>query len=222
MTVLLVEDHRALAQWLTGELQHAGWTVVRAGTAAEAQQLVRRRTYDVLLVDIGLPDADGVDLCQELRTITPAPILMITARHDIPERVRALDHGADDYLPKPFAIEELVARMRAILRRTRGEPGPVLECGPARIFVEERRVEVEGQTLTLTRREFDLLVVLARHPGRVFARDALLESAWGYDFYGESNVVDVTIRRLRSRLEPFPALDVQAVRGVGYRLMVVA
>ncbi len=222
MTVLVVEDHRALAQWLTGELQHAGWTVVRAGTAAEAQQLVRRRTYDVLLVDIGLPDADGVDLCQELRTITPAPILMITARHDIPERVRALDHGADDYLPKPFAIEELVARMRAILRRTRGEPGPVLECGPARIFVEERRVEVEGQTLTLTRREFDLLVVLARHPGRVFARDALLESAWGYDFYGESNVVDVTIRRLRSRLEPFPALDVQAVRGVGYRLMVVA
>ena len=221
MTVLLVEDHRALAQWLTGELQHAGWTVARAATAAEARQLVRRRTYDVLLVDIGLPDADGVDLCQELRTMTPAPILMITARHDIPERVRALDHGADDYLPKPFAIEELVARMRAILRRTRGEPGPVLECGPARIFVEERRVEVEGQTLTLTRREFDLLVVLARHPGRVFARDALLESAWGYDFYGESNVVDVTIRRLRARLEPFPGLDVQAVRGVGYRLMVV-
>lgn len=222
MTVLLVEDHRALAQWLTGELQHAGWTVARAATAAEARELVRRRTYDVLLVDIGLPDADGVDLCQELRTTTPAPILMITARHDIPERVRALDHGADDYLPKPFAMEELVARMRAILRRTRGEPGPVLECGPARIFVEERRVEVEGRTLMLTRREFDLLVVLARHPGRVFPRDALLESAWGYDFYGESNVVDVTIRRLRARLEPFPALDVQAVRGVGYRLMVVA
>lgn len=221
MTVLLVEDHRALAQWLTGELQHAGWSVARATTGAEARQLVRQRAYDVLLVDIGLPDVDGVDLCQELRAITPAPILMITARHDIPERVRALDRGADDYLPKPFAIEELVARMRAILRRTRGEPGPILECGPVRIFVEERRVEVEGTTLALSRREFDLLVVLARHPGRVFPRDALLESAWGYDFYGESNVVDVTIRRLRSRLEAFPTLDVQSVRGVGYRLVVV-
>ncbi len=218
MTVLLVEDHRELAQWLATELRHAGWAPEIASTAADARHRVRQRSYDVLLVDIGLPDGDGIALCRDLRAMTDAPLLMVTARQDVEDRVRALDSGADDYLAKPFAVDELLARMRAIRRRHHHDDGPILECGPLRVWVEERRAEVAGAPLALSRREFDLLAVLMRHPGRVYTREALLEAAWGYDFYGESNVVDVTVRRLRGRIAEAAGIELEAVRGVGYRL----
>ena len=146
---------------------------------------------------------------------------MVTARQDVEDRVRALDGGADDYLAKPFALEELLARIRAAVRRSQHEPGPVLEVGNVRLWPEERRVEVAGREVAISRREFNILHVLLEHPGRVLSREQLLEAAWGYDFDGESNVVAVTLGRLRERLRG-ASLEITALRGVGYRLQVRA
>lgn len=220
MTVLIVEDHRELAAWMTTELRHAGWTVTTSPTAADALHRVRYNPFDVILIDIGLPDVDGISLCHQLRQMTDAPILMVTARQSLNDRVAALDGGADDYLAKPFAVEELLARMRAILRRTRPDAGPILELGHIRLWTEERRCEAKGVPLRLSRREFDLLAALLRYPRRVFTREDLLEAAWGYDFYGESNVIDVTVRRLRDRLGDDVGVQIVAVRGIGYRIEV--
>lgn len=222
MTVLIVEDHRPLAEWMGTELKHAGWSPTVVRTVREAEHMVRRAAFDVVLLDIGLPDGNGIDLCRRLRKITEASLIMVTAKDAVADRVRSLDMGADDYLTKPFAVEELLARMRAVIRRAKGEPGPVLEAGDLRLFLEERRAEWKGQGLPLSRREFDLLAVLMQHPGRVWSRQDLLEQAWGYDFYGESNVVDVTIRRLRDRLGPSSTTVIAAVRGIGYVLRVDA
>lgn len=222
MTVLIVEDHRPLAEWMGTELKHAGWAPTIARTVLEAEHMVRRLTFDVVLLDIGLPDGDGIDLCRRLRKMTEASLIMVTAKDALQDRVRSLDMGADDYLTKPFAVEELLARMRAVVRRVQGEPGPLLEAGDLRLWLEERRAEWQGQDLPLSRREFDLLAVLMQHPGRVWTRQDLLEQAWGYDFYGESNVVDVTIRRLRDRLGASSKTSIAAVRGIGYVLRVDA
>lgn len=221
LSILVVEDHAELAVWLRGELAHAGWSSGWARTAAEAHRQVLSARFDAVLLDIGLPDQDGIALCRALRALTTASILMVTARQDVGDRVRALDGGADDYLAKPFAIEELLARIRAAVRRSRHEPGPVLEVGNVRLWPEERRVEVAGQAVAISRREFDILQVLMDHPGRVLGREQLLEAAWGYDFAGESNVVAVTLGRLRERLQG-ASLEITALRGVGYRLQVRA
>ena len=219
LSILVVEDHAELAEWMRSELAHAGWSTTWARTAAEAHRLVVAGRFDAVLLDIGLPDQDGIALCRALRALTTASILMVTARQDVGGRVRALDGGADDYLTKPFAIEELLARIRAVVRRSRHEPGPVLEVGNVRLWPEERRVEVAGRAVPISRREFDILQVLMEHPGRVLGREQLLEAAWGYDFEGESNVVAVTLGRLRERLQG-ASLEITALRGVGYRLQV--
>ncbi|MHB1980631.1 MAG: response regulator transcription factor [Sulfobacillus sp.] len=215
--LLIVEDHAPLAGWMRTELAHAGWAVSWAKTSAEAVRLVERGTFGVILIDIGLPDEDGITLCRRLRQSTTASILMVTARQEVADRVQALDGGADDYLPKPFAVEELLARIRAVLRRAQHQEGPVVEWEQLRLWPDERRVEWQGGPLTVSRREFDLLAVLLRHPSRVYRREELVEAVWGFDFDGESNVVDVTVGRLRDRLAT-SEIDVVAVRGVGYRL----
>lgn len=220
MTVLIIEDHRELAQWMSVELTHAGWQVGVAYSAAQALTAARRQVFDAILIDIGLPDEDGFSLCRKLKSFTRAAILMVTARQEISDRVKALDGGADDYLAKPFAIEELLARMRAVLRRTQATSDAVLEVGDLRLWPQEHRVEKNGQELRVGRREFDLLAVLMKSPRRVFTRDELLEKAWGYDFYGESNVVDVTVRRLRDRLGEDTRVEIVSVRGVGYSLRI--
>lgn len=217
LSVLIIEDHEELARWMRTELSHVGWRAELAKDAGEARQRVRTRIFDVILIDIGLPDEDGIHLCRALRGVTAASILMVTARQGVEDRVQALDGGADDYLPKPFAIEELLARIRAVLRRVRQEPGPVLEMGDIRLWPEERRVEWQGREVAMGRREFDLLHALMRRPRQVHHRERLIESAWGYDFDGGSNVVDVTIGRLRERLRG-ARVEVVSVRGVGYRL----
>lgn len=217
LTVLVVEDHAELSEWLRTELAHAGWRPTLARTAEEARRLVAGHAFDAVLIDIGLPDEDGIALCRCLRTRTTASILMVTARHELRDRVLALDSGADDYVEKPFAIEELLARIRAVVRRARQEPGLVLEFGDLRLWPDDRRTEVGGEGLVLSRREFDLLSALLHGPRRVHSRAQLLEAAWGYDFEGESNVVDVTIGRLRERLRR-SSVEIVPVRGVGYRL----
>lgn len=217
MTVLVVEDYQVMWQWLSSELEHRGWVVHWANTAGLGLAMARRLEYDTILLDIMLPDFDGLELCRKLRTFSNTSIIMLTARHQVSDRVDALNGGADDYLVKPFAIEELVARIHAIRRRTLGESSPGLSFGDLRLFPEERIVEQGGEPLTLGRREFDLLAVLMTNPNRVLSRDTLLEKAWGYDFYGESNVVDVTVRRLRDHLRSTRAAII-TVRGVGYCL----
>ncbi|CAB1129016.1 Transcriptional regulatory protein TcrA [Candidatus Hydrogenisulfobacillus filiaventi] len=216
--VLIVEDRPEVAQWLRTELFHAGWVPDTAPDGATARAKAQGGVYDIILLDIMLPDEDGFRVAAALRQVTAAPIIMVTARQALEDRVRALDGGADDYLAKPFAVEELLARMRAVLRRVRGRPAPVLEVGDLRIRPEERQAEQGGRPLPLGRREFDLLRVLAEHENRVLSREQLLEQAWGYEFYGESNVVDVTVRRLREHLDPQGGVVIAAVRGVGYVL----
>ncbi len=220
MTVLIVEDHREMAHWMEMEIRHAGWDVRLGYTARDAEEQVRRAAFDVILIDIGLPDEDGISLCRRLRGLTTASLIMVTARQELRDRVNALDSGADDYLAKPFMIEELMARMRAVVRRARHERGPVLEVGDVRIWPDERRVERRGEEVKMGRREFDLLHALMDGQRRVHTREDLLERVWGYDFEGESNVVDVTIRRLREHLGEDALTQIRSVRGVGYTLQV--
>ncbi len=220
MHALIVEDHQEVSRWLSTELSHAGWTAHSAATVQTALTMARHGVYDAILLDIMLPDGDGLKLCKEMRQFTNAAIIMVTARHELTDRIKALDDGADDYLCKPFAIEELLARLRAIKRRTSTDLSSVLEFGDLRLWPEERRAEQNGQPLHLGRREFDVLQVLMENTSRVMTRDQLLESAWGYDFYGESNVVDVTIRRLREHLAS-GQLTITAVRGIGYVLRLI-
>ena len=219
LAILVVEDHAELARWMGTELAHVGWRPTLAHTSADARRHIASQHFDVVLIDIGLPDEDGIALCRSLRKLTSASLIMVTARQDVADRVEALDEGADDYIPKPFAVADLLARIRAVVRRSRHEPGPVLELADVRLWPEERRVEVSGEALTLSRREFELLRVLLASPQRVHSRDSLLEAAWGYDFEGESNVVDVTVGRLRERLRS-ASVEILPVRGVGYRIQI--
>ncbi len=218
MRVLIVEDHREIARWLEQELSHWGWQCDVAHNVELARTMARHQCYHVILLDIMLPDGDGMDLCRQLREFTNAAIIMVTAKDDLQDRIHALDGGADDYVIKPFAVEELRARIRAVLRRTSGERGPVLEFHDLRLWPEERTAEQNAKPLNLSRREFELLSVFMENPNRALSRDQLLEKAWGYDFYGESNVVDVTVRRLRDHLARDGQVVIATLRGVGYVL----
>lgn len=215
MRILVIEDHQELWQWMAAEFRHRGWDAHHATSAERGIMMARHGSYDSILLDIMLPDQSGFTVCRTLRQFTRVSILMVTAKSDVRDRVQALNDGADDYLVKPFAIEELTARIQAVHRRrfplTEDE---VLEWGDLRMFVQQRVVHRDNQELRLSRREFDLLKVFLEHPGQVMSRDILLERAWGYDFYGESNVVDVTVRRLREHLTG--SAYVGTVRGLGY------
>lgn len=218
MRILMVEDHQDVAHWLCSELRHYRWTCDVAKSVKQAISMARHGCYGLILLDIMLPDGDGITLCHDLRTFTNVPILMVTAKDGLDGRVRALNDGADDYITKPFAVEELIARMRAILRRHNGDRGPTLEFGSLRVWPEERRAEQLGTPLALSRREFELLLVFMENANNVLSRDRILEKAWGYDFYGESNVVDVAVRRLRDHLNDNATIEIIAIRGVGYSL----
>ncbi len=218
MRVLIVEDHPEMGRWLTRELDKVKWECDLAETAAAALSLARQGAYDVVLIDVMLPDRNGIELCQELMTLGNTARIMVTARDAVSDRIEALDKGADDYIIKPFVIGELIARIRAVSRRTTGDRGPVLEFCDLRLWVEERSVEQRGLPIELSRREFDLLRAFMNHTKKVLARDQLLELAWGYMFYAESNVVDVTVKRLRERLNPDGQVVIETVRGIGYVL----
>ena len=216
MRVLIVEDHPEMGKWLMRELKKVKWECELTDTVATALSLARQGTYDVILLDVMLPDGNGIELCEELTTLGNSARIIITARDAVSDRIEALDRGADDYVIKPFAVGELIARIRAVSRRTTGDRGPVLEFCDLRLWVEERSVEQQGQSVELSRREFDLLQVLMNNSKKVLTRDQLLELAWGYEFYAESNVVDVTVKRLRERLNPAGQVVIETVRGIGY------
>jgi DNA-binding response OmpR family regulator len=195
--VLIVEDDPGIAGSLERGLARAGYTTEVASTVAES---LAAGSYDVVLLDLGLPDGDGVDLCTRLRAGSDAAILVITARGEEPDRVAALDAGADDYIVKPFGFAELMARIRAVLRRSRAAGTHVLTHGSLRVDTRTRRVTSAGREVALTPTEFDILECLATDPGRVVARQEIIERVWNTRWYGPTRVLDVHIAALRRKL----------------------
>ncbi len=224
--VLVVDDEQNLLDLVQSYLEREGFTVAVASDGPAAVEAVRRERPDVVVLDLMLPGFDGLEVCRRVRQLSDAYVLMLTARTEEIDRVVGLEVGADDYLGKPFSPRELIARIKAMLRRPRGAPSePVAsELPPPRRFgelaIDESRHEVRlrGEALALTAREFALLTALAAQPGRVFTRAQLLEQVWGAEYY-DDHVVDVHVANLRHKIEQDPAhpVYVETVRGVGYR-----
>jgi DNA-binding response OmpR family regulator len=214
--VLVIEDDPSLQATLRMGLTAEGFDVDTASTVAEALRRVEETPYTLALVDVNLPDGSGFALCPRLKD-RGMFVVMLTARSSVPDRVHGFELGADDYVPKPFAFEELVARMRAVTRRggTEGS-APVLRCGDVEVFLDEQQAYRAGQPLQLTRREYDLLVFFLRNQGRVLTRDQILERVWGYDAEVGEGALDVYISYLRRKLEAYGPRLIHTVRGFGY------
>lgn len=220
MRILVIEDNHRLSNSLAASLAHEGYSVDCAYDGQEGQDLAEITSYDLILLDILLPKKDGLEVCRDLRRRrVHTPILLLTARDSIDDRVQGLDCGADDYLVKPFAMRELLARLRALLRRQQPAKQGRLEIGDLVVDPITHTVEREGRELDLTPREFALLEYLMYHPNQVVTRDMIEQHIWNYDFECESNVIDVYVRRVRRKIDdPFTVKLLTTVRGVGYRL----
>jgi two-component system response regulator MtrA len=223
--ILLVEDDPSIREVTALGLRAVGFTVVTAADGVDGLERWRAERPDLVLLDVMLPRLDGLEVLRAIRRESTTPVVMLTARADTIDVVVGLETGADDYVRKPFEMPELVARVRAALRRRVAEPTgaagveETVELGPLRIDPAGRTVTLNGRDVALTRTEFDLLLELARVPGRVLGREALLDHVWGYDFLGDSRLVDVAIGRLRAKVEADPASPVLivTVRGAGYK-----
>jgi two-component system, OmpR family, copper resistance phosphate regulon response regulator CusR len=221
MHVLLVEDERTIAAYVKRGLEEHGYAVDIASTGPEALDWARSGSFDVVVLDILLPGLDGIAVCRELRAHGfHTPILMLTARDAVHDRVAGLDAGADDYLIKPFALEELLARMRALTRRASDtSKNPVLEIADLTLDTRTHRVRRGGKVIDLTAKEYAVLECLMRAPGHVLTRTLIADHVWNYEVYNQSNVVDVYIRNLRRKIDdPFDVKLIHTVRGAGYRL----
>ncbi len=220
MRLLVVEDDPSLAQVLRRALVDDGYAVDVAAYAVDARHLLATTAYDAVVLDLGLPDGDGLSLCREARDAgNPTPILVLTARDGLTDKVAGLDAGADDYLTKPFDFPELAARLRALLRRPADARAPVLASGDIRLDPAAKRVWRGSIMVPLTAREFSLLEYLMRHPGRVHSRADLLDHVWDANYDGLSNVVDVHVANLRRKLDlPGDPAPIDTVRGLGYQL----
>ena len=220
--ILAVEDDERIRSAVKLALEDEGWTVDEAGSGEEAIELFGIVAPDVVLIDIMLPGIDGFELCRTIRRTSDVPVVMVTARNDTHDIVAGLEAGADDYLTKPFAAKELSARIRALLRRIRpsSTSHARLVFGDLELIPEEGKVLQGGHEVHLTKTEFRLLCELAESPGKVLSREALLDKDWGYDYFGDGRLVDVHVRRLRTKVEQDPAnpRHVVTVRGLGYRL----
>jgi DNA-binding response OmpR family regulator len=222
--ILAVEDDERIRAAVKLALEDEGWTVSEAATGEDALTQFQQEPSDVVLIDIMLPGVDGFEVCRSIRRTSDVPIVMVTARADTHDVVAGLEAGADDYLTKPFAPKELSARIRALLRRARTSEvsSPHLRFGDLEIVPDEGVVRRNGRDVHLTKTEFRVLVELAQSPGRVFSREVLLERIWGYGYFGDGRLVDVHVRRLRTKVESDPAnpRHVVTVRGLGYKLQV--
>jgi len=226
--ILIVEDNTKLATSIRKGLEMEGYVAEVATDGITGEAMLESPAYhvDLVVLDIMLPGKDGIQVCKTWRRqgIT-VPVLMLTARDAVSDRVTGLDAGADDYLPKPFSFEELAARIRALLRRPQAGAAPVLTAGPASIDTSAHRVTVDGVEVSLTMKEYRLLELLARHPGQVLTREQIVDSLWGDEFDGYSNVVDVHVKNVRKKLDAARTASkdnkdgfIETIRGVGYRL----
>jgi len=216
--ILIIEDEKQMAQLLEMELVHEGYMVDTAYDGIAGLDILENADYDLVLLDIMLPGLNGIEVCKKLRQFSNVPVIMLTAKGDVNDKVTGLDAGANDYLPKPFAIEELLARVRVYTRG--GVPNNAknrLELNDIVMDNEKHQVWRAGKEIELTKKEYDLLKMLLINKNVVLSRDQLIEGVWGYDYEGEANVVDVFIRYLRSKLDDgFEKKVITTVRGVGY------
>ena len=218
--ILIVEDERKIARFLELELQHEGYEVQTAGDGRTGLDLALSWKPDLMILDLMLPELSGIEVCRRLRHESDLPIIMLTAKDDVSDKVMGLEMGADDYMTKPFAIEELLARIRVGLKKHRASQTPVssvLTAGQLTLDPASYAVTFAGKPVSLTKKEFDLLRYLMQHKGQAVTRDALLTDVWGYDYAGDTNVVDVYIRYLRHKIdEPFGVKTIHTIRAVGY------
>lgn len=220
--ILIVEDERKIARFLELELAHEGYEVATAETGREGLEKALSWQPDLLVLDLMLPELSGIEVCRRLRQSSDLPIIMLTAKDDVSDKVMGLDMGADDYMTKPFAIEELLARIRVGLKKRRAT-GPdggkqrIITLGKMQLNPVNYTVSYDETPISLTKKEFDLLKYLMEHHDEAVTRDALLSDVWGYDYAGDTNIVDVYIRYLRHKIdEPFHRKSIQTIRSVGY------
>lgn len=217
--LLLIEDETNLARYLQLELENEGFTIDVAQDGSDGLAKALERDYDLILLDIMLPELSGIEVCRRVREQKDVPIIMISARSEVPDIVGGLDSGANDYLTKPFAIEELFARIRVLLRSRDTAGTNEVAIGDLRIQLSARRVFMLDEEVSLTPREFDLLVYLVQNKEQALSREQILSAVWGFDFMGNTNVVDVYIRYLRNKIEkPDSPKLIHTVRGIGYTL----
>jgi len=219
--ILVVEDEEKIARFLELELQYEGYTVEKTADGREGLELAESGDYDLILLDILLPGLNGLEILRRLRKTTDVPVIMLTARDAVMDKVTGLDMGASDYITKPFAIEELLARIRVCLRKAEGEQerkgNGALTCAALALDPDRHEVTYAGTVIDLTSREFSLLQTLLENKNIVLGRDTLLEKVWGYNYVGETNVVDVYVRYLRAKIDDrFDAKIIKTIRGVGY------
>ena len=218
--VLIVEDEARIARFLQMELEHEGFEAETESNGTRAYERIIQEKFDIVLLDVMLPGMDGIEICRRVREISNVPIIMLTARDAVEDRVEGLDIGADDYMTKPFAVPELIARLNNALRRrdlAEGDPSDRLTVKNLVMFLSRYEVQVDGEIVALTKREYDLLEYLLRNKRTVLTRDQILQEGWGFDYTGETNVVDVYIRYLRAKLDDrFHQKYIYTVRGVGY------
>lgn len=221
--VLIVEDERRIARFLQMELEHEGMNTAIEDNGRRAYERIMQGNYDLVLLDVMLPDMDGFTICRKVRELSQVPIIMLTAKDDIDDKVQGLDIGADDYITKPFATPELLARMRVVLRRqesqreTREDKEEILSVKNLIMYPARHEVKVDATPVELTKKEYDLLEYLLRNKRTVLTRDQILSNVWDYDYMGDTNVVDVYIRYLRQKLDDrFQEKYIHTMRGVGY------
>ncbi|MGO4347808.1 response regulator transcription factor [Paenibacillus sp. MCAF9] len=218
--ILLIEDERNLARFIELELRHESFETVVSYDGNSGLERALREEWDVILLDLMLPGMDGLEVCRRIRESKATPILMLTARDSVTDRVSGLDSGADDYIPKPFAIEELLARLRVVFRRQdmiASDQRSILSSGELSVDLDARIVSRGEQIIELTKREYGLLLAFMQNPNRVFSRETLLDTVWGYDAAVDTNVVDVYVRYLRNKIDvPGGTSCIQTLRGIGY------
>jgi two-component system, OmpR family, response regulator ArlR len=218
-SILIVEDEVKIARFLQMELEYEGYRIETEGNGRRALDRIIQEDFDLVLLDLMLPEMDGIEICRRVREVSQLPIIMLTARDEVSDKVEGLDIGADDYLTKPFAIQELLARIRVALRKTEGLENATNQLRIKRLVLDPAAYEarVDDERLELTKKEYDLLEFLVRNRQVVLGRERILQEVWGYDYLGDTNVVDVYIRYLRSKLdERFGEKYIHTVRGVGY------
>ena len=222
-TILIVEDEKKIARFLELELKHEGYDVLTAFDGRSGLDTALEHDPDLLILDLMLPELSGIEVCRRLRHTSDVPIIMLTAKDDVSDKVMGLDMGADDYVTKPFAIEELLARIRVAMKKRRirdagnNKEEHLLTVGPVSLDLASWQTKVCGESVALTKKEFDTLKYLMEHQGTAVTRDQLMNEVWGYDYFGDSNIVDVYIRYLRHKIDDhYQIKTIHTIRSVGY------